>query len=311
MDTDLITQQLDDDPLTVFTDARRRLFGIAYRILGSAADAEDVVQETWVRWQLCDREVVREPIAFLATTATRIAINVLHSARVRRETYIGPWLPSPVDTSHDPTLGAERGEALELATLMLMERLTPAERAAYVLRQAFDYPYSRIAEIIQVTEVAARQLVSRARKHLMVERARTATREAHQRFFRTFLEAARKGDATALEQLLAEDAVSYTDGGGVVHRTARRPILGRETLVRFLRGVSEWFWDDVEVRAIEANGRESALLLREGKVFAVLTVTVAAATISQIIWVMNPAKLAGVRIEPEPSRERALVPSHP
>lgn len=208
MNTEPGTRDVEDDAVTAFTQARPRLFGIAYRILGSAADAEDAVQETWVRWQLCDRAAVREPMAFLATATTRIAINVLHSARVRRETYMGAWLPSPVDTSSDPTLGAERGEALELATLLLMERLTPAERAAYVLRQAFDYPYGRIAEIIETTEAAARQLVSRARKHLTVGRARSITREAHQRFVRTFLDAARKGDSTALEQLLRLSGVS-------------------------------------------------------------------------------------------------------
>ncbi|NYE21470.1 sigma-70 family RNA polymerase sigma factor [Microbacterium immunditiarum] len=195
--------QTDADALELFEHARGRLFGIAYRMLGSAADAEDVVQETWLRWQRCDRVSVREPDAFLAATATRIAINVLHSARVRRETYIGPWLPSPVDTAHDPTLGAERGEALRLATLLLMERLGPTERAAYVLREAFDYPYARIAEIVESTEVAARQLVSRARKHLQARDGRVVAASAHRRFFDAFLRAARSGDAAALEHLLA------------------------------------------------------------------------------------------------------------
>ena len=118
-----------------------RLFGIAYRMLSSAREAEDLVQDAWLRWQGTDRSVVDNPAAFLATTMTRMAINELHSARVRRETYVGPWLPEPVDTSADPYLGAERGEALEFAALLLMEKLTPGERAAYVLREAFDYPY--------------------------------------------------------------------------------------------------------------------------------------------------------------------------
>lgn len=181
MTTDPGTAQREDDAaLEVYTRSRRRLFGIAYRILGNAADAEDVMQETWVRWQLCDRSAVREPAAFLATTTTRLAINVLGSAHMRRETYIGPWLPSPVDTSSDPTLGAERAEALELATLLLMDRLTPHERAAYVLREAFAYPYSRIAEVVETTEGTARQLVSRARKHLAGESRRTGNREARE-----------------------------------------------------------------------------------------------------------------------------------
>ncbi|HET6302954.1 RNA polymerase sigma-70 factor [Microbacterium sp.] len=286
--------QIDADALELFEHARGRLFGIAYRMLGSAADAEDVVQETWLRWQQCDRAAVREPDAFLATTATRIAINVLHSARVRRETYIGPWLPSPVDTANDPTLGAERGEALRLATLLLMERLGPTERAAYVLREAFDYPYARIAEIVETTEVAARQLVSRARKHLAAGGGRAVAASAHRRFFEAFLRAARSGDAESLEVLLAEDAVSYTDGGGVMRRTARRPILGREKLVRFLLGVSRWFWGDVSIEVIQVNGLAAALLRRADRIFAVLTVTIQANAVSQVMWMMNPVKLAEV-----------------
>ncbi|MDQ7906072.1 sigma factor [Phytohabitans sp. ZYX-F-186] len=130
-----------EEAAAVFTSLRPRLFGIAYRMLGSASEAEDLVQDVWLRWQAYDRAAVVNPGAFLATTATRLAINALQSARARRETYIGPWLPEPVDTSADPYLGAERGAALELATLVLMEKLTLTERAAYVLREAFDYPY--------------------------------------------------------------------------------------------------------------------------------------------------------------------------
>jgi RNA polymerase sigma-70 factor (ECF subfamily) len=200
-----------------------------------------------------------------------------------------------VNTADDPSLGAERAEALELATLLLMERLTPTERAAYVLREAFSYPYPRIAEILRVTEVSARQLVSRARKHVGSAAPPPASRESQRSFFVAFLAAARGGDAEALERLLAEDAVSYTDGGGVVHRTARRPIHGRVTLVRFLMGISRWFWDDVATEPIEANGREAAVLKRNGKPFALLTVTVDGGSVGQILWVMNPAKLAAIR----------------
>ena len=128
-----------DDGLSAFLSVRPRLFGIAYRMLGSAAEAEDIVQDVWVRWQTADRSVVRDAAAFLVTTATRLAINVMQSARSRRETYVGPWLPEPVDTSADPGLGAERGEALELGVLVLLEKLSPTERAAYILREAFDY----------------------------------------------------------------------------------------------------------------------------------------------------------------------------
>src|SRR6266536_5470192 len=155
-----------EEAAEVFTSLRPRLFGIAYRMLSSATEAEDLMQEVWLRWQTCDRATVVSPAAFLATTTTRLAINTLQSARVRRETYIGPWLPEPVDTSADPYLGAERGEALEFAALMLMEKLTPNERAAYVLREAFDYSYAEVADVLESTEPAGRQLVSRARKHM-------------------------------------------------------------------------------------------------------------------------------------------------
>ena len=173
-----------------FAAVRPRLFGIAYRMLGTVADAEDIVQDTWERWQGTDRSAVREPAAFLATTATRLAINQAQSARVRRETYVGPWLPEPVDTSADPLLGAERGEALEFAVLVLLESLSPTERAAYVLREAFDYPYAQIAEIIQGSEASARQLVSRARRHLTEQRhVREADRQEQRRMLEAFLEA--------------------------------------------------------------------------------------------------------------------------
>src|SRR3954463_10054653 len=135
-----------DDGLSVFAGVRPRLFGIAYRMLGSAAEAEDIVQDVWLRWQAADHSVVLDPPAFLATTATRLAINLAQSARSRREMYVGPWLPEPVDTSTDPQLGAERGQALEFAVLLLLEKLSPTERAAYILREAFDYPYRQIAE---------------------------------------------------------------------------------------------------------------------------------------------------------------------
>jgi RNA polymerase sigma-70 factor (ECF subfamily) len=138
-------------------------------MLGSAAEAEDIVQDAWLRWQGTDRSVVVDPPAFLSTTTTRLAITFAQSARSRRETYIGPWLPEPIDTSGDPRLGAERGEALEFAVLLLLEKLSPTERAAYILREAFDYSYDQIAHTIRSTEANARQLVTRARKHIAMD----------------------------------------------------------------------------------------------------------------------------------------------
>jgi RNA polymerase sigma-70 factor (ECF subfamily) len=155
-----------DDGLTAFMSVRPRLFGIAYRMLGSATEAEDVVQDVWVRWQTTDRSLVRDAAAFLATTTTRLAINVVQSARWRRETYVGYWLPESVDTTADPRLRAEQGQALACGVELLLEKLTPTERAAYILREAFDYPYRDIANVLRLGEANARQVVTRARHHV-------------------------------------------------------------------------------------------------------------------------------------------------
>jgi len=171
-----MSTSLEDDGLSAFVSVRPRLFGIAYRMLGSSAEAEDVLQEVWVRWQTTDRDRVRNPVAFMVTAATRLAINVRQSARVRRETYAGPWLPEPTDTSTDPGLGADRREALNVAVLLLLEKLSPTERAAYILREAFDYPYRKIADVIRVEEANARQLVTRARERLSSARREPVTR---------------------------------------------------------------------------------------------------------------------------------------
>ena len=200
-----------------FVALHPRLFRVAYRIVGSSSEAEDIVQEVWLRWQVTDRTVVEDPPAFLAKTSAHLAINVAQSARSRREAYIGPWLPEPVDTSADPQLGAERGEALELAVLLLLEKLTPTERAAFVLREVFDYSYEQIASILQLSEANTRQLVSRARKHLASQRREPVSSSAHRRLLEAFLVASQKGDLAVLERLLASDVVSYSDGSGVVH----------------------------------------------------------------------------------------------
>jgi len=165
-----------DDGLSTFLSVRPRLFGIAYRMLGSAVEAEDIVQDVWVRWQMADRSVVRDAAAFLATTATRLAINVIQSARSRRETCVGPWLPEPVDTSADPRLDAERRQELASGVLFLLEKLTPTERAAFILREAFDYPYRDIANVLRLEVANARQVVTRARRHVAGGRVTTQLR---------------------------------------------------------------------------------------------------------------------------------------
>lgn len=274
----------------LFQGVRPRLFGIEYRMLGSVSEAEDICQETWVRRQGTDRTVVENHAAFLATITTRLAMNVAQSARVRHETYVGPWLPDPIDTSADPAVGAERGEAIEYAVLLLLEKLTPAERAAYVLREAFDYPYPGIADIIRASEAGARNLLSRAEQHLVAERRRPAPAPEHKRLLSAFLTAAKSGDVASLEKLFAQDVVSYSDGGGV-KLAARIPILGRSRVARFVAAFSTHFWTDVDISWVEANGRPSVELSRAGVPLTILTVTTSDSGIDQLLWLMNPAKL--------------------
>lgn len=282
-----------DNAAAVFASVRPRLFGIAYRMLGSATEAEDLLQEVWLRWQLCDRSVVLDPAAFLSTTTTRLAINELQSARVRRETYIGPWLPEPVDTSADPYLGAERGEALEFAALLLMEKLRPNERAAYILREAFDYPYAQIAGILQSTEPAVRQLLSRARKHMAGERRTSANSAAQRELLSSFIAAARSGDLTALERVLAPDAVNTSDGNGMA-RVSRNRVVGAVRVAKFMRAFHDWFWDDVDLQWLETNGQTSVVLRHEGIARCLLTVNASADGIEDVLWIFNPDKFAAV-----------------
>jgi RNA polymerase sigma-70 factor (TIGR02957 family) len=287
------------DPLPEFVAAHPRLFGIAYRILGSAAEAEDVVQDVWLRWQAADRSVVRDPAAFLATATTRLAINVAQSARSRHETYVGPWLPDPVDTASDPHLGAVRGEALEFAVLLLLEKLSPTERAAYVLREAFDYPYREIAEVLQLEEANTRQLVTRARQHVAQGRRTPVSSAEQRRLLEAFIAAARNGDLAALEGLFASDVISYADGGGLV-RAARSPVAGRERVAHFITSFASHFWTGLTLTWIHANGQSSALLARDGTAIAVATIDASAEGIHQIFWMMRPSKLTAIS-------KRALV----
>ena len=192
-----------DDGLSAFLSVRRRLFGIAYRMLRSAADAEDIVQDVWVRWQTADRRLVRDAAAFLVTTTTRLAINVTQSARSRRERSAGLWLPEQVDTRPDPALGAERVEALELGVLALLKKLSPTERAAYILREAFDYTYRDIANVLRLEEANARQVVTRARQRVADNRRTPANSPEHRRLLEAFIAAINDGDVAGLERVLA------------------------------------------------------------------------------------------------------------
>ena len=211
-----------DDGLSAFMSVRPRLFGIAYRMLGSAAEAEDIAQDVWVRWQTADRSLVRDAAAFLVTTTTRLAINVMQSARSRRERHAGSLRPEQIDTSADPELRAEHGEGLEAGILLLIEKLSPTERAAYVLREAFDYPYRDIANVLRLEEANARQVVTRARQHVVHDRRMSASSTDQRHLLDAFIAAARSGDIAGLEGLFASDVISTSNGGGSV-RSARVP----------------------------------------------------------------------------------------
>lgn len=289
--------QTHDQGLSAFSSVRPRLFGIAYRMLGSAAEADDLVQDVWLRWQTMNRSLVQDPPAYLATTTTRLAINLTQSARSRREAYVGTWLPEPIDTSADPRVGAERGEALELAVLLLLEKLGPTERAAYILREAFDYSYEQIAEVLQLSEDNARQLVSRARKHITDGRRRPVSSADQRRLLDVFIAAARQGDLPALEGLLASDVVSYADGGGVV-RAAQKPVAGRGAVAKFISAVSSHFWAGMTLSVVEANGQGCMVMSRDGAAVALATVDASEQGIEQILWFMRPSKLGRISLPP-------------
>lgn len=275
----------------VFEALRPRLFGVAYRVLASAPDAEDVVQDAWLRWRGADDGSVRDPEAFLVVTVTRLALNLAQSARARREQYVGEWFPTPVDTAEDPALGAERAEALELAVVHVLQRLSPEARAAYVLREAFEHPYPRIAEILQMREPAVRKLVSRARTQVAGERRTTTTRERVRALLDAFLAAAHAGDVAGLEAVLVADVVSETDGGGA-RRAGRRPVVGDNAVARFVAGFSVRFMSGASARIVEVNGLPGAVFFADGAPVALLCPTASDAGLTRLMWVMNPEKLA-------------------
>jgi RNA polymerase sigma-70 factor (ECF subfamily) len=237
---------------------RRHGFGVAYRMLGSVSEAEDVAQEALLR--LTRQEgPIDEPAAWITTVTTRLSINVLKSARTRRESYVGPWLPEPLveDPAPGPASRAELADSLSLALLVLLERLTPVERAAYLLREVFGYQYAEIAAIIEQTEVNSRQLVTRARKHLEASRPRfDADEAARDALLERFLAAAEEGDLEALEELLAKDAVLYADSGGKA-MAPQEPLVGAELIARFMAAVAQVRppSGELESRRVRVNGQ--------------------------------------------------------
>ncbi|WP_328882936.1 RNA polymerase sigma-70 factor [Streptomyces sp. NBC_00299] len=281
-----------------FETHRPRLFGLAYRLLGSADEAEDAVQDAYLRFSGADRDVIEYPGAWLAKVVTNLCLTRLTSARARREQYVGPWLPEPVVTS-DGTLGplesAEQRDAVSMAMLVLLERLTPTERAVYVLREAFAYGHREIAEVLELTEANCRQLYRRAVQRVGEERSRfESTPERQEELVRSFLTAARDGDLGGLEKLLAADVVWSSDGGGKVS-AARRPIEGRDKVFRFLAGATRTFLAGMHFTAVEING-STALAAWEGDtLLTVVAFELRDGLIAHAWATVNPDKLDFVR----------------
>ncbi len=259
-------------------------------MLGDAREAEDIVQDAWLRWQGTP-SAVENPPAFLATVVTRLSLTALDSARARRETYVGPWLPEPVGTADDPLLGAERAEVLSLGVLVLLERLSPAERAAFVLHEAFDYPFRDIAEVLDTTEANARQLARRARLHVDSERRAVVSPAQREQLLARLVAALESGDLAELERHLAADVRVVSDGGGVV-TAARVAVEGRARVATFLLGIVTKQASDVVFRPVWANGHLSLLGLRGDTVQSVTVIDFEADQVSRVYIVMNPAKLS-------------------
>ncbi|MGC4064067.1 MAG: sigma-70 family RNA polymerase sigma factor [Polyangiaceae bacterium] len=281
-----------------FEQYRSHLRGIAYRMMGSLSESEDVLQEAYLRWRSVSEEV-RNPQAYLSTLVTRLCLDWLKSARARRETYVGTWLPEPVVDERTVHLDAdtELAQDVSMALLLALERLSPLERAAFLLHDVFDEDYETIAATLSKSEEACRQLAARARVHVRNERPRhRPTQDESARISNAFL-AARLGDTRSLEMVLAEDATLYSDGGGRV-LAARKPIRGKSRILRFLAGVSRKYVDRVPVEATPTtvNGLPGLLLAQEGLVIQTLAFDIRDGRLVTIFAVRNPDKLAHVSV---------------
>lgn len=279
----------------LYGDLRPRAFAIAYQMLGSVSEAEDVVQEAFLRMhQTLQRgEQITSPRAYIATLATRLAIDQLRSARARRERYVGEWLPEPLATESTPAEKAETADSLSLAFLVLLESLTPEQRAAFLLREVFEYPYAEVAEIIGTDVDSTRHLVARARNHVRERRPRHhATRRQRQELAQRFFAAAEQGDLEALESLLAQDVALHADGGGKVPALAR-PINGRHRVARTLsHGIPALAGRGLRIELTEVNGQPGAVAIdAHGQPFGVMVLDIAEDQIQTIHAVANPDKL--------------------
>lgn len=278
--------------LTIFTAEQPRLQALAYRLLGAISEAEDVLQESFLAWQKVDLTRLQRPAAYLTRLVTHRALDVLRSARVRRESYTGPWLPEPWVEGPDPAGLLERDESLTTAFLLLLERLSPLERAVFVLRVGFDYDYDEIAGIVGETAAYCRQLLHRAREHLHSARRRNVVAPERQAALLTaFLQACQQGEISALQGLLAQDATLYTDGGGKV-RAALLPIFGAAKVARFFIGVMGKTPADLTVELAQVNGGPGLVASWEARPQMTMAFDCSEREITAIYVVSNPDKLA-------------------
>ncbi|KQY29308.1 RNA polymerase subunit sigma [Caulobacter sp. Root1455] len=274
----------------IFEDRRGAMTGLAYRMLGSRADAEDVVQDAWIRWRDVDADEVANPAGFLNKVVTRLCLDRLKSARARREVYVGEWLPEPVvDEDHE-----RLGEDLSVAFLLALERLTPLERAAFLLHDVFDAPFAEVAKTLGRTEAACRQLAARAREHVKAGKPRyRPSAEEEQRLTGAFLAAAMTGDETALRGVLARDVVMHSDGGGLAKATMN-PVFGLEKAVRLMLGIKKK-WpapDDTVARLARINGAPGIVFSHAGVVFQTMGLEIVDGRIAAVYTMRNPEKLA-------------------
>lgn len=285
------------DRVEVFDQNRPLLFSIAYRMTGSVMEAEDAVQEAYLRWQQADEGEVRSSSAYLSTIVTRLCIDRLRSARVRREQYVGPWLPEPVLGEQGQEIGdrAELEDTLSMAFLVLLESLTPVERAVFLLREVFGYEYAEIASLVGKSEANCRQISRRARQAVVARRPRfKSSPEQEERLMEGFLEASLAGNMEVLLALLSDDVILYSDGGGKA-RAALNPIFGSENVVRFLTAILGEIPPDFAVRRTRVNGGPGLVgYFGDGSVQSVSSIEVSDGTITAIRLVVNPEKLQNV-----------------
>ena len=278
------------DPFLVH---RSLLFTVAYEMLGSAADAEDVVQETWLRWSDADTSGVRDPRAYLVRIVTRQSLNRLRTLARRREDYVGEWLPEPLLTTPDVAEDVELAESVSMAMLTVLETLTPTERAVFVLREVFDVPYEEIAAALEKTEAAVRQTAHRARRHVAARRPRwKVDRSEQQRVVEQFLAALASGDVQGLMEVLAPDVVVVADGGGVV-TAARHPISGAERVVAFLSKFAV-LEPSAVVDTLCINGAPGGRIVLDGEVNTVISFVLENGRITRMYAVRNPHKLGAL-----------------